>query len=177
MADLDPNTFDLAEWLGGDDPDAFRNTETVTVYLLKNGLHEEIDKVRAQHDAAVAAEKANPAARQQLAVGESRRVTLLENRMTNLIEEVQATRREIILTGLIGPEIAEAAGNEKGHERDYALIARSARIHGKRVDVSAIRLLHKMIGEGQWTDVVEAYKRVTYGKPGGGITAPFSPGS
>lgn len=175
MADLDPETFDIAEWLGGADPDEYRNRETVTVYLIKDGLKDELDKVRAQHDAAVAAEKTN--GRKDLAVGESRRVTLLEARMDNLIEEVQATCREIVLSGLIGPEIAEASADLKGHERDYALIARSARILGKPVDVNAIRLLHKMIGEAQWGDIVAAYKRVTYDKPGGGITAPFSPRS
>ncbi|MEO9246469.1 hypothetical protein ABDK96_02095 [Citricoccus nitrophenolicus] len=176
MADLDPETFDITQWLAGADPDEYRNRETVTVYLIKDGLKDELDKVRAQHDEAVVAEKAN-GRQKDLAVGESRRVTLLENRMTNLIEEVQSTRREVVLTGLIGPEITEAAADLKGHERDYALIARSARILGKPVDVNAIRLLHKMIGEAQWADIVEAYKRVTYGKPGGGITAPFSPRS
>lgn len=175
MSELDPETFDITEWLGGENPDAFRNQETVTVYLLKNGLHEELAKVRAQHDEAVAAEKAT--AGNQLAVGEARKATLIKARMENLMEEVESTRREIVLVGLIGPEITEASEGLTGFERDYALIAASARILGKPVDVPAARLLHKMVGEGQWGDIVEAYKKATYGKPGGGITVPFSPRS
>jgi hypothetical protein len=173
---LDPDTFDITAWLAGEDPDAYRSTETVTVYLLKPGLREEIDLVKAQYDAAVKAEKDTK--RAQLAVGEARQVTLLQNRMENLMADVEGARREITLVGLIGPEIDQATQDVDAKDtmaRTYALIAAAARVDGKHLTPHAVAVLHRAIGEGQWADVVAAYQKATYGKPG--VTAPFSPRS
>ena len=61
MVDLDPETFDITDWLSGRNPEAYRNTETVTVYLLDPALTAELDKVKAQHAEAAAAEAAGTA--------------------------------------------------------------------------------------------------------------------
>lgn len=180
MTDLSPEDFDITQWLGNTDPDAYRNTETVTVYLLDPELTAEIEKVKHQYNQALAAEK--NAGTGQLAVGEAKKSKLLEARMDNLLAQVEERRREVQLVGLIGPEITEASTGQDGkpldgHHRDYALIAASARIKGHRINPAAVAILHRAIGEGQWSELSAAYRRVTYGKPGGGITAPFSPRS
>ncbi|MDI3330705.1 MAG: hypothetical protein QJR09_08215 [Micrococcus sp.] len=183
---LDPNTFDIADWLGGHNPDAYRPRKTVTVYLPQPGLKDEIDRLQEEHANREAALKRAESQKLQRSVAEpstsAHQVALdkIEARMAELIEQVDAAKREITIVGLIGPEIDEATeGVDRKDKmaRTYAQLAAAARIDGKRVTVDGLKTLHRAIGEGQWTQLVSAFMEATYGDPTGGVTAPFSPRS
>lgn len=181
---LDPDTFDIAEWLGGHNPDEYRPTETVTVYLLKPGLKEQIDRLRQDAANRQAAIQSAPKGQRSVAepAANAHQIALekIEARMAELLEQVQDAKREVTIVGLIGPEIDQAlTGLDKSDTmaRTYALLAAAARIDGKRVTADGLRALHRAIGEGQWTTLVNAYQQATYGDPTGGVTAPFSPRS
>lgn len=186
MSELDPETFDITDWLGGRNPDEYRPRKTVTVYLPQPGLTEEIDRLK--HEAAnrEAALKSAETGKLQRSVAEpstnAHRVALdqIEARMADLLEQIDGAKREVTMVGLIGPEIDEATQDVRAGDsmaRTYALLAAAARIDGKRVTVDGIRALHSAIGEGQWARLVQAFTEATYGDPTGGVTAPFSPRS
>jgi hypothetical protein len=186
VSDLDPDTFDLAEWLGGDDPDAYRPRKTVTVYLIRPGLKDELDRLHEDHANREAAVKRAEAAKTDRSVAEpsvnAHQVALdrIEARMAELIEKVDDAKHEITIVGMINPEVeaaTEGVDRKDAAGRTYALLAASARVDGKHVTVDGLKALHSAIGQGQWTQLVNAFTETTYGDPTGGVTAPFSPRS
>lgn len=186
MADLDTDTFDLTGWLAGHDPDEYRPRKTVTVYLIKPGLKEEIDHLHEEHANREAALKRAEATKADRSVSEpsanAHQVALdrIEARMAELLEQLDGAKREITIVGMINPEVEAATqGVEKKDAtgRTYALLAAAARVDGKHVTVDGLKALHSAIGQGQWTQLVNAFTETTYGDPTGGVTAPFSPRS
>lgn len=186
MTDLDPETFDITSWLGGDNPEQYRPRQTVTVHIPEPGLYDRINHLKAEavkREEAIKQAEKNKAQRSVAEPsGAAHRAALehIEAEMSELLEQVDATKREVELVGLIGPEIEAATEGMPEKDkmgRTYALVAAAARIDGKRVTVDGLKALHSAIGEGQWTQLVQAYTQATYGDPAGGVTAPFSPGS
>ena len=180
---LDPDTFDIGEWLGDVDPDQYRPKRTVHVYIVRPGLSDEIDQLRAEHDkytAAVQRVKQRQGERSIADAGPAvyeSRLDDIEQRMEQAMQRVEGSKRTIEVVGRIQPETdATVRALPEGttpYDRTVALLATACRVNGKPVSPEGLTRLHRAIGDGQWHRLVQAYNETTTGDPWGGVTAPF----
>ncbi len=180
---LDPDTFDVSEWMGNDDPDAYRNRTTVEVYVVRPGLREELDKLGAEHDRYTAQLESLKATKGERSIADAgpaavkTKLADVEARMEKAIERVGGARRELEVVGLITPEIQAAVQSVESsddYDRTIALLAAACRVNGQHLSQDGLRRLHPAIGQSQWQKLVEAYNQVTHGDRWAVVGLPFS---
>lgn len=161
-----PETFDFADWFGGADAPE----ESVDIFTATN-LVGEIGRLQRQIE-----ENDRVTAAEERGLGDE--MTDEEQELAVLLEQFLASKRTVFIRGLDQDErtkIRKAHEASRQPDEEFALRCLSAAIVAlqkpggdrtpTRLTLSAVKKLHRQIGEGQMARLFETYQQATAGLP------------
>lgn len=171
---LDPDNFDLLDWLTPEGDKTYRRRETVTVYK-DTGMSDEVQAVQEERRQAERQAAVRGDGEPDLAVGETIDTDDLDRREAELHERINSAKLVLTITGMLQPEIKALTKNLKPEDEmyEYTLLAESVDFPGnQKLTPNQWGQFRNTIGEGQFQLISKAWTNATYSKPR--VTAPFS---